>query len=96
MASHIEQGSHPFEPGLVDYRSDDGGYNGTSYTGIVSSWDDAVSGDGESMQWTCHSDDEPDEAEVSLPLSQFATLLDKARAYDRLMANAGSCGTPCL
>lgn len=84
--SSVKEGTHPFEPGLVDWVSDDGGYNGTSYTGIVSNWDDAVEGDAESVQWTCESDDLREEREVALTVSQFAMLWDKAKRYDALMA----------
>lgn len=89
IVSDVREGTWPFkpiEPGLVEWVSDNGAYNGTSYTGIVSNWDDAVEGDAGSVQWICEDDELGEEQEVSLPLSQFAVLLDKAKRYDALVA----------
>lgn len=71
-------GTHP----MVDYVTEDGRYNGTSYTGVVSVFDDAVQEPASPMEWTCQEDSAYEEPEVSMPASQFADLLGKARAWD--------------
>lgn len=78
-------------PPMVDYVSVTGCPNGTSYTGVVSEYpsDDAVL----DMEWTCVPDDVPEEQEVSLTLTQFASILDKARKYDALLATGHRCTT---
>ena len=92
---YIAVGTHTLDvPALVDYVSDKGTYNGSSYTGIVSSYDmvsdDAVS-DGMDMTWECVPDDTYEEQEVSLPMSQFLSLYAKAQAYDKGPGTEAGC-----
>lgn len=65
---------------VVDYVADDGSHNGSALVGIVSDCDELLDADPCSMEWTC-SDDESEEAEVSLTVSQFAELYEDAMAW---------------
>lgn len=71
---------------MVDYVSDEGKYNGSSYTGIVSVFEDSANAPTDTMDWTCEDDSAYDVPEVSMPATQFADLLSKAKAYDALLA----------
>lgn len=87
LATHELALPDDVSPAMIDYVSDTGVYNGSSYLDIVSEYDmvsddsvpDSVTG---SMEWTCGPDD-IEEPEVSLPVSQFSELYRKAKAYDR-------------
>jgi hypothetical protein len=68
---------------MVDYVSDEGKYNGSSYTGVVSDFDDVANVPTDGMDWVCEDDSAFDVPEVSLPVDQFADLLAKANAWDK-------------
>lgn len=99
--SSIPLGTHALDtqsvPNMVSYIADDGSFNGVAFEGITSDYNsvaDTEVGDGpDSVTWECVPDDEPEEAEVSLPVSQFAQLLRKAKAWDKLADNGcPTCG----
>lgn len=74
----------------VHWYTDTGEANGVSYArsagALGNAWSDDMLDDVVSDGvWTAGPDDVSDEPEISMPVSQWAELWRKARAYDRLV-----------
>lgn len=77
---------------VVDCIADDGSSNGQALLGVVSEWASEDTDAQSSMVWEV-GDDEDYEDEVSLTVSQFASLLADAQSWRRHVAS-GVC--PCV
>jgi len=73
-----------------DWVSDEGLPNGQSLEGVVSEWASEDTEAQSSMEWVV-SDDGSEEDEVSMTVSQFATLLHESKLWRRHKATCDGC-----
>jgi hypothetical protein len=83
--SKIQQGTHPLE---VDMLAIDSGLVGYRYElqDGAGSYEGSLVEPKHEVTWTCEDDGEAEEPEVAITVTDFAELMRKARAYDRLVS----------
>lgn len=85
----------------VEYVTDAGSHNGYGYSSdevsanAAASWDYANREPASEVTWSVVDDQEEEEMEVSMPVSQFARLLYKAKKWDAYLVDGCGCDCSC-
>lgn len=89
----MSKSGHPnaVEMVFAHYVTDAGTANGFRWIGPGSDYEDSLREPEYETTWVCEADDTPEEAEVSLTVTQFAELLAKAKLWDRHKVGCIGC-----